>query len=215
MGMIRVLLRTGDKEVHMQIRLTNYKAQVLIPVLGLLWAVSSWMLSMIWGYGLLQGTGPTAIVLGLLFCYDRWLWKFPVFSMLNTIPNLNGYYEGEIKYCFKGQDDTKKCELIIKQTCSNIKIDCTFNKDKERMTKSVSTEAFIKTDEIGDQFLYFYYHNPGSCLNGDTLDSHDGMNVLRILKDKKQIKLDGYYFTNRNPQTKGVLTVTRINGGGK
>ena len=193
----------------MNIKLTYYKPQVLIPIIGFLWAVSSWGLSKLWGYGFLQGIGPTAIVMGFLTIYDRRLWKFPVLNLINMIPDLNGTYDGNIQYHYNGTDGTKSCKLEIKQTCSIIKVRSTFNKDYENDTQSVSTEAFIKTDEAGDQYLYFYYHNPGSFKNGDTLDPHDGMNVLEILKDKNTVKLKGYYFTNRNPQTKGCMEVKK------
>jgi hypothetical protein len=199
----------------MQIKFTYYKPQALIPVIGLLWAVSSWGLSSLWGYGFLQGIGPTAIVMGLLTLYDKYLWKLPVLKLINTIPDLNGIYEGEIAYHYNGEDGTKACKLEIKQSCSMIKVKTIFAKDGENDTQSVSTEAFIKTDEAGDQHLYFYYYNPGSCKNGDTLDAHDGMNVLEILKEKKTVKLKGYYFTNRNPQTKGCMEATKTTKGGK
>ncbi len=199
----------------MQIKFTYHKPQALIPVIGLLWAVSSWGLSKLWGYGLLQGIGPTAIVMAFLTIYDKWLWKAPILNLINTIPDLNGTYEGKVEYHYNGANGTKSCQLEIKQTCSIIKVKSIFKKDGENDTQSVSTEAFIKTDEAGDQQLYFYYHNPGSYKNGDTLDPHDGMNVLEILKDKKTIKLKGYYFTNRNPQTKGCMEVTKNTEGGK
>ena len=165
----------------MQIKFTYYKPQALIPVIGILWAISSCTLSKLWGYGLLQGFGPTAIVMLFLLLYDRWLWKLPVLKLINTIPDLNGKYQGEIEFYWNGQNTTKKCYLEIKQTCSNIKIKCNFDKSDENSTRSQSTETFIKTDEAGDQHLYFYYHNPGSCKDGDTLNPHDGMNVLEIL----------------------------------
>lgn len=147
--------------------------------------------------------------MGLLTLYDKYLWKLPVLNLLNNVPNLNGIYEGKIAYHYNEQDNTKSCRLEIKQTCSSIKVKSIFNKDGENDTQSVSREAFIKTDDVGDQHLYFYYHNQGSCKNGDTLDSHDGMNVLEILKEKETVKLKGYYFTNRNPQTKGCMEVTK------
>lgn len=199
----------------MQLKLTYYKPQRLVPVIGLLWAFSSWGLSKLWGYGFFQGIGPTAIVLGFLTLYDKYLWKLPILNMINIIPDLNGVYKGEIAYHYNGQDEIKSCELEIKHTCSSLKVKTIFTKDGENDTQSVSTEAFIKTDEAGDQHLYFYYHNLGSCKNGDTLDPHDGMNVLEILKDKEMITLKGYYFTNRNPQTKGCISVKRITRGDK
>lgn len=199
----------------MNIRFTYYKPQALIPVIGLLWAISSWGLAKLWGYGFLQGIGPTVIVMCFLTLYDKCLWKLPILNLINTIPNLNGVYNGEIAYHYNGRDCAKSCKMVIKQTCSITKVKSIFNKEGENDTQSVSTEAFIKTDEAGDQYLYFYYHNPGSCKNGDTLDPHDGMNVLEILKDEMAIKLKGYYFTNRNPQTKGCMEVTKITEGGK
>jgi hypothetical protein len=211
----RALQGIKSKGKRMQIKFTNYKPQALIPVIGLLWAFSSWMLSKLWGYGFLQGIGPTAIVMGFLTLYDKWLWKLPVLQLINTVPDLNGVYEGVIAYNYNGQDGTKSCKLEIKQTCSIIKVKSIFNKDGENDTQSVSTEAFIKTDEAGDQHLYFYYHNLGSCKNGDTLDPHDGMNVFEIIKTQGSIILKGYYFTNRNPQTKGCMKVTQTNEGGK
>ena len=151
--------------------------------------------------------------MGFLTIYDKWLWKYPVLNLINTIPDLNGTYGGEIEYNFNEIEGTKSCKLEIKQTCSIIKVKSIFNKDGKNDTQSVSTEAFIKTDEAGDQHLYFYYHNRGSDKNGDTLDQHDGMNALEIPKNKNAIKLKGYYFTNRNPQTKGSMIVTKITKG--
>ena len=189
-----------------------YKPQLLVPIIGLLWSVSSWGLSMIWGYGILQGTGPSAIVMLFLAVYEKWLWKFPILKFGNTMPNLNGKYSGKLSFHWNDTNKTKSCEIEIKQTCSNIKVKSVFKKDNENSTQSVSTEAFIKTDEAGDQHLYFYYHNIGSCKHGDTLNQHDGMNVLEIINEGNKIILKGYYFTNRNPQTKGCIEVTRIEG---
>ncbi|MCK5580475.1 MAG: hypothetical protein KAJ18_04300 [Candidatus Omnitrophica bacterium] len=199
----------------MQIKFTYYKPQVLIPGIGLLWAFSSWILAKFWGYGFLQGIGPTAIVMCFLSIYDKILWKYPVLNLMTTIPNLNGHYEGNISFYWNEENRTKASKMEIKQTCSNIKVTTIFSKENENSTQSVSTEAFIKTDEVGDQYLYFYYHNRGSCKDGDTLDPHDGMNVLKIMKNNNSITLPGYYFTNRNPQTKGCIEVSKILKGEK
>lgn len=195
----------------MQIKLTYYKPQYLIPVLGLLWAGSLWLLQWGWQNNLLRGFGPTAIVMFFLVLYDKWLWKFPLFNQMISVPDLNGTFDGKITFRRNGQEECKTCKLAIKQTCSNIKIKSRFSRDGENDTESVSTEAFVKTDGAGDQHLYFYYQNRGSCMDGDTLDQHDGMNVLEINNDGENIHLNGYYFTNRNPQTKGCIEVTKIN----
>lgn len=154
--------------------------------------------------------GPTTCT-GLLWgWYECKLWRLPFFSCLNTTPDIAGTYCGEIRFRFSGQSEqVKKCKLQIKQTCSRIKVECVFNREGEANTKSRSRVASILTDELGDHQLYFYYHNRGSCMSHDTLNAHDGMNVLDIVNENGSIRLEGYYFTNRDPQTKGCITVTR------
>jgi len=198
------------EDENMTLNFTYYKPQFLIPLIGIFWSISSWGLSKIWGYGLLQGFGPTTLITAFLLIYDKLLWKLPVFNIANSVPNLNGNYTGKIDFYWGGRNSLKSCEMLIKQTCSNIKVITIFSKEGENDTQSTSTEAFIKTDEAGDQYIYFYYHNRGSCKDGDTLNQHDGMNVLEIIKDKENILLKGYYFTNRDPQTKGCMEVIKI-----
>jgi hypothetical protein len=192
----------------MVLNLKYYKPCVFIPFVGVTWAISSWCLSKFWGYGLLQGLGPTAVIGILLYVYDRWLWKLPVFGLGNTMPKLYEEYSGEVEYDFNGTSGKKACVLNVKQTCSLIKVTCQFDKQKESSTQSTSYDAFITNDEHGDYRLCIYYHNKGSGRNGDTLEQHDGMNILDI-KDSNII-LNGYYFTNRSPQTRGIMNLKRI-----
>ena len=131
-------------------------------------------------------------------------------NFLVRIPNLNGEYEGTVEYHWDGENQNKRCNLQIQQTASFIKIKCFFEREGENETSSESKKAFFDTDEMGKCSLYFYYQNRGSCKDGDTLDQHDGMTVLQVIKKGKDIKLEGYYFTNRNPQTKGCITVSKI-----
>ena len=168
------------------------------------------MLSFVWQYGLLQGIPPTLLVATLLGFYDKWLWKFPVLNLLVRIPNLNGEYEGTVEYHWDGENQNKRCNLQIQQTASFIKIKCFFEREGENETSSESKKTFFDTDEMGNYSLYFYYGNKGSCKDGDTLDQHEGMTILEVTKKDKDIKLEGYYFTNRNPQTKGRIKVSKI-----
>ena len=202
-----------DSHFRMHINLRNYKVSLIVPLIGGLWSLSSWALSDLWGYGFFQGIGPSVIVMSFLGFYDQVLWKLPLFNLLNTIPDLNGRYEGRISFNYNNVDRHKDCVLCIKQSCSFIKVITTFTGNSESDTQSISNEAFIKTDELGDHHLYFYYHNRGSCKNGDTLNPHDGMNVLEIQREQRTIRLKGYYFTNRDPQTKGCLEAIKIQGG--
>jgi hypothetical protein len=187
----------------------NYKTTLTIPLIGVLWVGASWGLSKIWGYGFLQGIGPTAIVGGLLWAYDKWAWKWPVFSLLRKVPDIGGVYTGKVNFRFGDQAGEKDCTMRIKQTCSHIKVECEFSKVGESNTKSTSKEAIITSDAIGDYELIFLYHNPGSQLSGDPLTAHEGTNILKISKNEGSIRLSGFYYTNREPQTKGTIDVVR------
>ncbi|MBK1791353.1 hypothetical protein [Persicirhabdus sediminis] len=196
----------------MNINFRYYKSGPLVSLIALTWAGLALILKRYaWDNDILLGIGPSVGVGLLLWLYDNYLWNIPWLDKLNTVPDLNGTYIGNIQFNRTGTRESRECSLFIKQTCSKIKVTTAFPKKEteEPPTKSTSLEAFISTDEVGDHSLYFYYHNPGSCLNGDTLNPHDGMNVLHIDQTDTLTTLDGYYFTNRDPQTKGCMTATK------
>ena len=194
----------------MKISFANYKSGFLIPTIGVLLVFCYWILSFFWQYGVLHGTAPTFLVAFLFWIYDKWLWKLPMLDFLVRIPDLNGEYEGTVEYHWGGENRNKNCNLHIQQTASFIKVKCFFQKEGENETFSESEKAFLDTDEMGNCSLYLYYRNRGSGKDGDTLDQHDGMTIFEVTKKGEAIKLEGYYFTNRNPQTKGCIKVSKI-----
>lgn len=189
---------------------TNYKPGFLISTIGILWLFCHWILSFFWQYEVFQGVAPILLVTSLLGLYNKWLWKFPVLNYMVKIPDLTGKYEGTVEYHWDGENQSKSCNLNIQQTASLIKVECSFEKEGENETFSESKKAFFDTDELGNCSLYFYYQNRGSGKGGDTLDQHDGMTVLQVIEEGKDIKLEGYYFTNRRTQTKGRIKVSKI-----
>ena len=188
----------------------NYKPEFLICTIGALWFLCSWTLSFFWQYGIFQGVAPILLVAFLLGLYDKWLWKFPVLNCMVKIPDLTGKYEGTVEYHWDGENQSKSCNLNIQQMASFIKVKCSFHKKGENETSSESKRAFFDTDEMGNCSLYFYYQNRGSGKGGDTLDQHDGMTILQVIEEGEDIKLEGYYFTNRRTQTKGHIKVSKI-----
>lgn len=196
----------------MKINFNNYRVPALIIIITLLWTASGKMLSLVWEYGLLQGVAPTTIVIFFLYCYDRWLWRLPFFNWLVTIPDLNGEYKGVVEYNLAGQDKSKGCALEITQTASHIRVMGRFSSEGENDTRSESKMAFLVSDNVYNHTLCIYYHNKGSEKAGDTLEQHDGMNVLEIRRNKQGITLEGGYFTNRSPQTRGCIKVSQSKG---
>ena len=165
--------------------------------------------SLLWEYEFLQELAPGTLVMSILCAYDKWLWKFPILRFLVKIPDISGQYSGEIKYHRDNQDQSKSCCLKIQQTASQIKVKCSFDRQKENSTFSESKEALLIQDDLGNHSLLYYYYNEGSYKAGDTLDQHDGLTRLNISSAHKKIELEGYYFTRRNPQTKGRIKVTK------
>ena len=194
----------------MNLNFTNYKAGPTITLIGALWTFSSWALSNVWGYGWLQGIGPTVVVGFVLFAYDRWAWRWPIFSMLNTVPDLNGVYRGEVLFSWNGVESTKSCEMRVIQRCSHIKVTCVFGSGEAIATRSVSTHAIIDEDAAGEHKLIFLYHNDGSHMVGNSITCHDGTNILNVSKTNDVIGLVGHYYTNREPQTKGQIKLERV-----
>lgn len=198
---------------YTKLNFNNYKVVPLTIIIALSWTVFAKSLSFFWDYGVLQGFAPTALVIAILYCYDRWLWKLPVFSWLVNVPNLNGKYRGSVEYHWDGKNQKKECTLEIRQTASHIKVDGEFSKKNENDTTSESKLAFFTMDNTGAHKLYIYYQNEGSGVAGDTLNQHEGFEVLRVKEeDNRNITLTGYYFTNRDPQTKGRINLKRQAG---
>ena len=191
--------------------LSNYKPYYLVSFVVLIWAPSNWMLSHLWDYDLAQGLGPIAVVIAVLLAYDKWLWKLPVFNLMIKVPDLNGRYSGRVSYKFDGQNSSKSCEFVIQQTASDIKVTGTFNKGAKDETSSESKEALFTRDEVGNYSLLFYYQNEGSSKGCDSLNQHDGLTKLKIgIDESNKVVLDGYYFTNRSPQTKGCIKLSQL-----
>lgn len=193
----------------MILNFANYKPGPMISLIGLTWTLSSWGLSKLWGYGWLQGIGPTVIVGLVLFSYDRWAWRWRGFSLMNTVPDLNGVYRGEILFTRNGEEGRKSCQMRVRQRCSHIKVTCTFGTQNDGETRSVSTHAMIEEDVSGEHKLIFLYHNDGSHMTGNSVTCHDGTNILNVETIDSILHLTGHYYTNREPQTKGRIKLKR------
>lgn len=152
-----------------------------------------------------------AIIGGILVFYDNILWRLPVFNLLVNVPNMNGRYQGKIHFELNELPKSKNCVVEVHQTSSRIHLRFFFNNENEQKTTSRSFIEEIEKENDGNYAIYLFYLNEGSKKDG-ILDCHEGVNKLRFLpkKNENPAKLTGYYFTNRQKQTRGEVEVTFI-----
>lgn len=155
---------------------------------------------------------PSASVfVGLLvFVIDRYLWNKKPFKFLFFVPDISGRYEGQIEYIhpISKKEEIKRCVLEIFQTGSLVKFNCYFKKkDGTEKTKSESLVETVIKNEDDTYSLVFTYRNHG--LNNH-FQEHSGTNILKFIENKEGKFLNGIYYTNREPQTKGEMSVAFI-----
>ena len=160
-------------------------------------------------YGYFIGISTVSTIGSLLFFFDKYLWKYPVFKLLVWTPNLNGRYEGDIDFIhpIEGVQTNKKCVLEIKQTGSKIKIKSFFEKEdnSEQTISRSKVESLIKNDD--DTFsIVLTYENRG-IVNNSNFPPHYGTNILEVIDNDEGKFLIGEYYTSRNPQTRGTMKV--------
>lgn len=129
--------------------------------------------------------------------YDRFLWRINIFE---KTPKIYGTYVATNVSNYNGEKEYTST-VKIKQTLSSISVVETM---EDGCCESV-TASIAKTTPDGPWFLYYTYLTHPKLSTSD--DMHYGTAILQICG---RGYLDGGYFTNRNHQTAGNVTLTRI-----
>jgi len=184
----------------------HYKTGPLITCILLLSIILDYVFQVVMQFSDDIFRGPSnATLIGILFyVYNKWLWKMPILNLLVTVPDISGRYSGIVE--FTGQQiPNKECKIEIFQTASTIKIRLYTLGSKSSSTNSTSLSGEF-LDRDGHLSVNFIYYNFGS--DDKKLDAHEGVNILNIHGTKKKWRLEGKYFTNRQPQTRGHIEAT-------
>lgn len=149
-----------------------------------------------------------ALMALLLWLIDEYWWNTPIIKHLYWTKDLSGRYEGEIEYehPISQKRESKPCVVEIEQTGSKLTLNSYFKKsngDEYTVSKSISTSLVI--DGHKNLSITYNYRNNGN----PTLkySSYLGTNLLKVMENEKGLFLEGHYFTDREPQTKGTLKV--------
>jgi hypothetical protein len=161
-------------------------------------------------WGIIQIPTGVAILIGLLFLLENYLWKLKFVNKIFVLPpDINGRFEGEIESSF----NNNKHDIVIeiKQKLFSISINLYTNK-----SSSYSFVASIDKDSHDYWNLYYAYTSDPITISDDAdMNRHDGFAIIKILDNGK--KIDGYYFNNpRYRGTHGNITCSlkgkRLNG---
>lgn len=157
------------------------------------------------GFSYYQYPTASAILIGLFILITEKLWKYKPFNWLFIVTNLNGRYEGKISFIhpLTNKKSEKMAVMEIIQTGATIKIRSFFQKKNgTEYTVSESDVETIKKLDDGSFELHFTYRNKGEQCK---LSDHCGTNILRCYKNEEGQFMEGIYYTNRDPQTKGEI----------
>lgn len=145
----------------------------------------------------------TAFIFGFILIYDKIIWK--KIPLLLNVKDLSGRYKGSLISDFNPEIDIKII-IEITQTASGIYIR-QFNNNNGKITKSESQNENIEKQKDGSFKISFAYKNDGIEVSSK-VNEHKGFCVLRSSINK--VNLEGFYFTNRNPATKGQIKVEMV-----
>ena len=141
----------------------------------------------------------------LFLSFDKFFWKLKIFKKLGIIiaDDLNGTWKGIVKSSHDNFKTDIKAELIIKQTATGIKILGIFNQ-----SKSVSVHENFGKSEIDNQTaLYYFFRNEPQYDAFNTMAIHEGS--VKLLYSPTDETLTGYYYSGRDRNNHGTITVKR------
>ena len=141
------------------------------------------------------------------YVYDKYLWKIGAFRLngwLCSTPDVSGRWEGCLDR--DGEGCPHKFVVEIYQTMTTIKL---YTYSSRSKGESISVK-FTK-DQLGGKYkLITYWRTNAGALseNQPHKNQFHGLSEFDIILNKGSKQLDGIYFTNRNPATKGSTNLT-------
>jgi hypothetical protein len=193
--------------------LRHYKPNALIAFILITGTITSIIIGWIsksFSFGYFQYPTASTIVAGILIIKSEWLWKYKPFCVFFWTPNMSGRYEGEISFFnpISKQDERKLCTVEVYQTGSKIKVNSYFQREngQEKSPSKSIYETIVKNND--DSFSIVYtYQNEGIP---NKFSPHNGTNILHFIENEDGTFLKGAYYTNREPQTKGIMEVKLV-----
>jgi hypothetical protein len=134
--------------------------------------------------------------------FDRWLWRIGIWRRIRLVqvPDLNGDWEAKGETSFENKQ-RYIAKVRIQQTWTHISV--IMETDHSR---SHSLSASLLTNQPDGITLSYEYRNEPKPSATQTMHSHRGTCVLRL---KDEDLLEGEYYSGRDRQNYGSLTLRR------
>jgi len=153
--------------------------------------------------------GLISSILGVIWwVLETHLWRFIPFKWLRKYlripPDLNGRWEGIINR--PNENRPHKFVIEISQKWSALQV---YTYTESSSSKSI-VDDIICADKTNDNFKisYLWTGNGGKYLENPKSESEFlGYTILKFIKNENVKKMKGIYFTNREPQSKGIIEV--------
>lgn len=202
-----------DKKIRSHVTLAVFIISILITMFcrsvftGPLDNITNWLLTTflkpVVEFLILTGFFPSVLEVSFIYgvlswCYEKYIWKWPIIMRIHGVPNINGKWVGKLVSSYDGK--AIGMEMNVEQTWSEISF-----KSKFLESDSSSNTATIHLNSNRGICIYFGFHNESSDVNTG-MQSYDGYNIL-TMKDNDHIS--ARYFNDRpNPDK-------RVKGGNK
>lgn len=173
---------------------------VIVGVAALIYFVGFLVLEAPAGRVLMQLSGLAVMaVSGLLFVFDRLLWKLPVFNYFAKRPVLHGTWKGTFESDYEYPDTGKRegpteAYLAARQTYSSLHV-----RFITQRSASESMACELKTKSDGRYEVYAVYENRPPLLDQQESPVHRGGLILDVVGDPAHA-LRGSYWTDRKTQ---------------
>ena len=135
----------------------------------------------------------------LYWLFVSFLWKLPIFkNWLVPFPNLNGTWKGQIHTTWTDPETGERpgpipAILTIKQSFLNIS--CVM-RTAEMTSRSLTSSFVLDKENQLERLVYTYDSNPIQTVK-ERSPQHCGTMSFNIVKEQKQNKLEGEYWTGR------------------
>ncbi|QHI36693.1 hypothetical protein IMCC3317_20580 [Kordia antarctica] len=158
------------------------------------------------------------LLIGYLEIVDLYLWRYEPFTSMFTIEDFSGTYNGSkvseyvamkevdnglnsTRYIEKEINNPSKFTLKINQTGSKISIHSfCYKQDKDKIHESKSDKIVINKIENEENYeLIYHFKDIGTPKNG----RYSGTANLNVKRETEGFSIEGGFYTNRNPQTRG------------